>query len=89
MQRAEIRIEGHLEKQWAEWFEGFNLIYAENGDTLLTGCVQDQAALYGVIAKLRDLGVKLLSVKFHQPVNPTRKSRRPKKSCEPGSTMEK
>ena len=64
MQRAEIRIEGHLDEKWAEWFDGFDFTYTETGDTLLTGCVQDQAALYGLVAKLRDLGVKLASIKF-------------------------
>jgi hypothetical protein len=67
MQRAEILIEGHLDEKWAEWFEGFDLTYTENGDTLLTGNTPDQAALYGLIAKLRDLGVKLIAVKFDLP----------------------
>ena len=65
MQRAEIRIEGHLDAQWAEWFEDFVITYTETGDTILTGCVSDQAALYGLIAKLRDLGVKLKTVNFN------------------------
>jgi hypothetical protein len=64
MQQAEIRIEGHLDKKWAEWFEGFDFTYTETGDTLLTGCVSDQSALYGLIAKLRDLGVRLKTVNF-------------------------
>jgi hypothetical protein len=62
MQRAEIRIEGHLDTNWAEWFNGLEFIYTDSGDTILTGFVPDQAALYGLIAKLRDLGVKLISV---------------------------
>ena len=65
MQRAEIRIEGHLDAKWAEWFEDFVITYTETGDTILTGCVSDQAALYGLIAKLRDLGVKLKTVNFN------------------------
>ncbi len=64
MQRAEIRVEGHLDEKWAEWFEGFEFTYTETGDTLLFGSVSDQSALYGLIAKLRDLGVKLKVVSF-------------------------
>ena len=63
MQRVEIRIEGHLDQSWADWLDGFTLIHTEEGETILTGEVKDQAALYGLIAKLRDLGVKLLSIK--------------------------
>jgi hypothetical protein len=64
MQQVEIRIEGHLDESWAEWLDGFTLIHIDNGVTILTGEVKDQAALYGLIAKLRDLGVKLISVNF-------------------------
>ena len=63
MQRIEIRVEGHLDHTWAEWLDGFTLAHTEQGETTLTGKGKDQAALYGLIAKLRDLGVKLLSVK--------------------------
>ncbi len=63
MQRVEIHIEGHLDQTWADWLDGFTLTHTEEGETILTGKVKDQAALYGLIAKLRDLGVKLLSVK--------------------------
>ena len=62
MQRVEIRIEGHLDQSWADWLDGFILTHTEEGETILTGEVRDQAALYGLIAKLRDLGVKLISV---------------------------
>jgi hypothetical protein len=64
MQQAEICIEGRLEEKWVEWFEGFDLTYTDTGDTLLTGSVRDQASLYGLIAKMRDLGVKLMAVNF-------------------------
>jgi hypothetical protein len=64
MQRAEIKIEGRLDEKWAEWFEGFDLTYLDTGETLLTGNVPDQAALYGLIAKLRDMGVILKAVNF-------------------------
>ena len=62
MQRVEIRVEGLLDRTWAEWLDGFHLAHIEGDETLLTGKVNDQAALYGLIAKLRDLGVKLISV---------------------------
>jgi len=64
MRQVEIRVEGHLGEQWAEWMDGFTLTYTGQDETVLTGYVTDQAALYGLIAKLRDLGVKLLSVNY-------------------------
>jgi hypothetical protein len=62
MQRVEIRIQGHLDENWLEWLDGFTLTHAEQDETVLTGKVIDQANLYGLIAKLRDLGVRLLAV---------------------------
>lgn len=58
----EIRIKGHLGLQWADWFGGLNITLEENGDTFLTGTVADQAALHGLLRKVRDLGMPLLSV---------------------------
>ena len=58
----EIRIKGHLGSQWRDWFEGLTIMLEEDGDTLLTGPVIDQAALYGLLKKVRDLGMPLLSV---------------------------
>ena len=57
-----IRIKGHLDQQWTEWFEGLTITLEDNGDTLLTGHVVDQAALHGLLRKVRDLGMPLLSV---------------------------
>jgi len=57
-----IRVKGHLDYRWAKWFDGLYIILAENGDTLLTGPVIDQAALYGLLKKVRDLGMALVSV---------------------------
>jgi hypothetical protein len=57
-----IRIKGHLSPQWSDWFEGLMITQEDNGDTLLTGPVVDQAALYGLLKKVRDLGMPLLSV---------------------------
>ena len=58
----QIRIRGHLGRQWTEWFEGLTITLEDNGNTLLTGGVVDQAALYGYLRKVRDLGMPLLSV---------------------------
>jgi hypothetical protein len=58
----EIRIKGHLDDRWADWFEGLTVTLQDNGDTLLTGPVVDQAALHGLLKKVRDLGMPLLSV---------------------------
>ena len=58
----EIRLKGHLDDRWAEWFEGLTLTREDNDETLLTGPVVDQAALHGVLRKVRDLGMPLLSV---------------------------
>jgi hypothetical protein len=58
----QIRIQGHLSSQWTDWFEGLTIKLEDNGDTLLTGPVLDQAALYGLLKKVRDLGLPLVSV---------------------------
>ncbi len=58
-----IRIKGHLDQTWADWFDGFEVIHLENNETVLTGKVQDQSALYGLLSKLRDLGLSLVEVK--------------------------
>lgn len=65
MQEIEIRVEGLLDKTWADWLDGFDLCHTEGGETILAGMVEDQASLYGLIGKLRDLGVKLISVKLN------------------------
>ncbi len=61
----EIRVEGHLDERWSSWFEGMALTYVEkgNGETILTGEMKDQAALHGVLIKVRDLGLTLVSVR--------------------------
>ncbi len=58
----QIRIKGHLDSQWTDWFEGLTITREESGNTLLTGPVVDQAALHGLLKKIRDLGTPLLSV---------------------------
>jgi hypothetical protein len=60
----QIRIKGHLGRQWRNWFEGLTITLEEDGNTLLTGPVCDQAALHGLLKKVRDLGMPLLSINF-------------------------
>ena len=57
-----IRLEGHLDDQWTDWFGGMTITLEENGNTLLTGPVVDQAALFGLLKKVRDLGLPLVSL---------------------------
>jgi hypothetical protein len=63
----QIRIKGHLGRRWTDWFEGLTITLEEDGDTLLTGPVVDQAALFGTLRKVRDLGMPLLSVTCVNP----------------------
>jgi hypothetical protein len=62
MQRVEIRIKGQLDEHWSEWFEGLTIAHTAEGDSYLSGVVVDQSALHGLLAKLRDLGMSVLSV---------------------------
>ena len=59
-----IRIKGHLDEHWTEWFDEFEIKHTDTAETLLTGKVHDQSALYGVLARLRDLGLTLVEVKI-------------------------
>lgn len=63
MQKVEIRVKGRIDEHWSDWFEGLTIAHTDQGGTLLSGAVADQAALYGVLAKLRDLGLELVSVR--------------------------
>jgi len=65
--RCEIRIQGHLDERWADWFEGLTITQEDNGETRLTGPVVDQAALHGLLKKVRDLGMSLISVNRIEP----------------------
>ncbi len=63
----QIRLKGHLRNQWADWFEGMTIMLEEDGSTLLTGVVIDQSALHGILKKIRDLGMPLLSLHSGDP----------------------
>ncbi len=63
----QIRIKGHLGRQWTDWFGGLTITALDNGDTLLTGSVVDQAALHGLLRKVRDVAMPLLSVVCVKP----------------------
>lgn len=57
----QIRIKGHLDEQWTDWFSGLTITLEESGDTLLTGPITDQSALFGLLRRVSDLGMKLIS----------------------------
>ena len=67
----QIRIKGHLGSEWTDWFGGMSITLEDNGDTLLTGPVVDQAALHGLLKRVRDLGMPLVSVSPVEPGPPT------------------
>ena len=61
---CEIIVKGHLDIGWSGWFEGLTIAHNDEGETMLSGQIRDQAALYGIIAKIRDMGLFLISVKY-------------------------
>lgn len=75
-ERYEIRLRGHLETRWAAWFDGMTLSHENDGSTLLSGPIVDQAALHGLLQKVRDTGLPLVSVtciRHDQPTGPANK----------------
>jgi hypothetical protein len=66
-QNYSIRFKGHLDRRWADWFEGLSFTHDSDGTTLLAGPVADQAALHGLLNKLRDLGLPIISVQSLSP----------------------
>jgi hypothetical protein len=62
-----IRIQGHLAERWADWFDGLQLRHQADGETVLIGPVADQAALHGLLTKIRDLGLPLIAVNRVEP----------------------
>jgi hypothetical protein len=66
MQSVEIRVKGHIDRGWSEWIGGLVISYTKQGDTVLTGQIRDQAALYGLLEKLSKVGMQLLSFKSQE-----------------------
>jgi hypothetical protein len=64
---CEIRVASHLDATWSACFDGLAIVHAADGDTILVGSLADQAALHGVLARIRDLGLTLRSVECHDP----------------------
>lgn len=73
----EIRLKDHLDSRWSEWFEGLTITLEESGSTLLSGPLADQAALHGILKKVRDLGLTLLSVNSVEPDTETNRKAKP------------
>ncbi len=63
MLTVEIRVKEHLDVRWSDWLAGFSVVHTEDGETVLTGSVRDQAALRGLLDRLADLGLQLFSVR--------------------------
>ena len=68
--RYEIRVRGHLDTRWAAWFDGLTLTHSGDGTTIIHGPVADQAALHGLLQRIRDLGLPLISVNHVAPGHP-------------------
>jgi hypothetical protein len=62
MQEIEIRVKGQLDQNWSDWFEGLVITHTDDDETVLTGTVIDEAAMYGLLTKIRNLGLQLISV---------------------------
>ncbi len=74
--RYVIRVKGHLDTFWQEWFEHLSIKHERDGTTLLSGPIKDQAALYGILFKMRDLGLTLLSLEASAPIQQQRSEKR-------------
>ena len=61
---CEIVVKGHLDMDWSEWFEGLTITHNDKGETILSGPIRDQAALYGILVKMRDMVLFLISVRY-------------------------
>ena len=72
----QIRVKGHLGARWDHWFEPMTIVPQPNGDSLLAGPVVDQAALHGVLKRIRDLGLPLLSIECIEPDQPASRNER-------------
>lgn len=73
----EIRVKGHLDRRWSEWFDGLDISNLQNGEAMLSGNVVDQAALHGTLNKVRDLGLPLVGVRRLDPLGEQDSARTP------------
>ena len=69
MLQVEIRVKGHMDQDWSEWFEGLSVVHTPDGDSVLTGLVRDQAMLRALLNRLANLGLNLVSVNTQPRVN--------------------
>jgi hypothetical protein len=69
MHQVQIRVKGQIDERWSEWLDGLTITHAGEDETVLTGSILDQSALYGLISKLRDLGLPLLAVNLYEEVS--------------------
>jgi hypothetical protein len=67
MQNVKIRVKGRIDEHWSDWFEGLTITHTDQDETILSGTVVDQAALYGILTRIRDLGLPLISVNRIEP----------------------
>jgi len=72
MHQVEIRVMGHIDERWSEWLDGLTITHTEANESVLTGAIRDQSALYGLMAKLRDLGLPLSAVHVGEETFPGR-----------------
>jgi hypothetical protein len=84
--RYELRVKGHLDARWADWFDGLTLTRLSDGSTTIRGWVADQAALHGLLQRLRDLGLPLISVTELGPVDTDTPRPEPREDTESQST---
>lgn len=68
MHQVQIRVKGQIDERWSEWLDGLTITHTGEGETLLTGPILDQSALYGLMSKLRDLGLPLAAVRVGEDV---------------------
>ena len=69
--RCHIRIKGHLDPSWQDWFEGLAIVHEDEGTSRLSGSLRDQAALYGILEKIRGLGLTLLALETSEAIAPS------------------
>jgi hypothetical protein len=73
MQQIQIRVKGQIDERWSEWLDGLEIMHTAENETVLTGFIRDQSALYGLMSKLRDLGLPLSAVSVGEEVPNERK----------------